>query len=95
LRDEIDRRVFASSVHLDIEFDSVAFIEPGKTRAFNRTDMNKRVRLAVIAGDEAETLHCVEELDGTDCLLAGELALLRRFAFLDGPNFPDNLQIAG
>ena len=37
--------------------------------------MNERIRLTVVALDEAEALHGVEELDGARCLLAGQLAL--------------------
>jgi hypothetical protein len=37
--------------------------------------MDKGVRLAVIAADEAETLHRVEEFDGALALFAGQLTL--------------------
>jgi hypothetical protein len=38
-------------------------------------DVDKGVRLSVVAADEAEALHRVEELDGAAGLLAGQLAL--------------------
>jgi hypothetical protein len=41
----------------------------------NGRDVDKGVRLSVVAADEAEALHRVEELDGAAGLLAGQLAL--------------------
>ncbi len=43
--------------------------------ALDGRNMNESVRLAVIAADEAEALHGVEEFDGALGLLAGQLAL--------------------
>jgi hypothetical protein len=74
MRREVDRRVLASSVDFDVEFDPVALVEFAHARTLDRTDVHERVRLAVITGDEAEALHGVEELDRPGRLLTGQLA---------------------
>lgn len=79
-RDEVDRRVLASSIDFDVEFDLIAFVEAGHARALNRADVHERVRLTVITRDEAEALHRVEELDRTGRLVTRQLALGSRFA---------------
>src|SRR4029079_9844730 len=60
---KVDRRVFPSSVDLEVEFEAIAFVDPRQAGALHRADMDERVVLAVVARDEAEALHGVEELD--------------------------------
>src|SRR5690606_4009435 len=59
---KVDRRELSSSVDLEIELEAVAFVDPGQARTLDRADMDERVFLAVVARDEAEALHRVEEL---------------------------------
>src|ERR1043166_3795974 len=60
---QVDRRVLASSVDLEVELQPVALVELAQPRALDGADVDERVGLAVVAGDEAEALHRVEELD--------------------------------
>lgn len=100
-RDEVDRRVLASSIDFDVEFDLIAFVEAGHARTLNRADVHERVRLTVIARDEAEALHRVEELDRTGRLVTRQLALRSRFArclltlLFDRDDIADHHEIAG
>jgi hypothetical protein len=88
---KVDRRVLPSSVDFEVEFEPVAFVDPGKARTFDRADMHESVFLAVIAGDESKALHRIEELDRAGGLFAGKLALRR--ARRHGNNVADNLQV--
>ena len=72
---KVHRRIFAAPVDLDVELEPVAFVDRRQAGALNRRDMDERIRLAVIAADEAETLHRIEEFDGALGLFAGQLAL--------------------
>ncbi len=72
---QIDRRIFAATIDLDIEIETVALIEVGHARALDGADMDECIRLTVIALDKAEALHCIEELDRSAGVLAGQLAL--------------------
>ena len=74
-RHQINRRVFASSINLDVEFQPIALSKIAHARTFDRTDMHKCIGLAIITGDEAEALHGIEELDRSGRLLASQLAL--------------------
>ncbi len=100
-RDEVDRRVLASSIDFDVEFDLIAFVEAGHARTLNRADVHKRIWLTVIARDEAEALHRVEELDRTGRLVTRQLALGSRFArclltlLFDRDDIADHHEIAG
>lgn len=100
-RDEVDRRVLASSINFDVEFDLIAFVEAGHARTLNRADMHERIRLTVITRDEAEALHRVEELDRTGRLVTRQLALRSRFArclltlLFDRNDIADHDEIAG
>lgn len=100
-RDEVDRRVLASSIDFDVEFDLIAFVEAGHARTLNRADVHERVRLTVITRDEAEALHRVEELDRTGRLVTRQLALGSRFArclltlLFDRDDIADHHEIAG
>src|SRR5688572_26994654 len=93
-RHQVDRRVLASSVDLEVELELVALVEALQPRALDRADVDERVRLPVVAGDEAEALHRVEELDSARRLLAGQLALRRGRALLDRDDVADDLEIA-
>ncbi len=73
LRLKVDRRIFAALIDLDIEIEPVAFVEVAHARTFDRADVHKRIGLAVIALDEAEAFHRVEELDRAARALAGKL----------------------
>ena len=94
-RHQVDRRVLASSIDLNVEFKPVAFSKVAHTGAFNRTDMHKRIGLTIITGDEAKALHAVEKLDRTSRLFAGQLALrcFGRFALCHRDHIADNNQI--
>jgi len=93
-RHQVDRRVFPSSIDLNIKFQTVTFCKVTHTGTFNRRDMHECIRLAIITRDEAEALHCVEELDRTSSLVTGQLAL-RCFGFLFyGDNVTNNHKVA-
>ncbi|MBB5731825.1 hypothetical protein FHS61_000829 [Altererythrobacter atlanticus] len=99
---KVDRGELASSVDLEIEFESVAFIDTRQAGTFHRADMHEGVFLAIIPGNEAEALHAVEELDRAGCLLASELTLRAACAassrstataLFHGNHVTDNLQV--
>lgn len=96
-RHQVDRRVFASSIDLNIELHAVAFVQRLKTRPFYGTDVHECIGLAVIPSDETKALHRIEELDRACRLFAGELALRSccRLALFHGDHIANNLQIAG
>src|SRR6185436_2618026 len=60
----------------------------------HRRDVDEGVRLAVVAGDEAEALGRVEELDRARGLLAGQLALRTAAALARGTAILDRERIA-
>ena len=72
---QIDRSIFAATIDLDIEIETIALIEVGHACALDSADMNKRIRLAVIALDKAEAFHRIEELHRAAGVLTGQLAL--------------------
>src|SRR5688572_24264751 len=72
---QIHRRGLAATVDLELELDPVAFIEADHSGTLDRRDVDEGVGLAVVAADEAEALHRVEELDRALGLFAGQLAL--------------------
>jgi hypothetical protein len=74
---QIDGGKLATTINLDIKLHAITFIERVHARAFNRRDVNKCVRLSIIALDEAEALHRVEELDCAGCRFAGQFTLRR------------------
>src|SRR5215212_12277845 len=63
LRLQVHRGIFAAAIDLELELEPVALVERRHARALDRRDVHERVRLAVIALDEAEAFHRVEELD--------------------------------
>src|SRR5689334_8066770 len=75
--------MLAAPVYLKLELESVAFVERRHAGALDRRDVHKRVRLAVVALDETEALHGVEELDRAAGLLASQRALRRGRCPLD------------
>ncbi|MDR6144780.1 hypothetical protein QE363_000573 [Sphingomonas sp. SORGH_AS870] len=72
---QVHRRIFAATIDFDLELQTVAFVQRTHAGALDGRDVNERVGLAVVALNEAEALHCVEELDRAGRLLAGQLAL--------------------
>ncbi len=73
LRLKVDGSIFAALIDLDIEIEPVALIEIAHARTLDSADVHECIRLAVIALDEAEALHRVEELDRAARALTGEL----------------------
>src|SRR3546814_10242262 len=69
---------FAAIVHFNVEGKAVALFETGEAGALDRGDVDKGVRLSVIAGDEAEALGHVEEFDRARRAFAGQMALAAR-----------------
>jgi hypothetical protein len=92
-RRQVDRRVLASSIDLDIELQPVTLIEVGHAGTLYSADVHECVRLAVIACDETEALHRVEELHRAGRLFTRKLTLLRSFAFLNGDYVTDDNEI--
>lgn len=71
--DQIHSGRFAATIDLDLEFELIAFGQSMQTRTLDGADMHERIRLAVIAHDEAKALGSVEELDRAGGLLARRL----------------------
>src|SRR6185437_10318367 len=69
------RSGLAAAIHLELELQPVAFVERRDPRPLDGRNVNEGVGLAVVALDETEALHRVEELDGAARLLTGELPL--------------------
>ena len=76
-RDQINRCVLATTIDFDFEFEPVAFVKTGHASAFDRRDVNEGIGLSVIALDEAEAFHRVEELDSATRFFAGQRPLRR------------------
>lgn len=72
---KINRRVLASSVDLEIEFEPLAFVDALQAGAFNGTDVHERVWLSIIADQKAEALHRVEEFHRTGCFFTSQFTL--------------------
>jgi hypothetical protein len=73
--DQIDGSMFAATIHFEFEVEPVTFIQRCHAGAFDCRDVDKRIRLSIVALDKAETLHRVEEFDGAAGLFTGQLAL--------------------
>ena len=105
--DQIDGRVLAAAIDLEVELQTVALVEPCHAGTLDRADVHERIGLAIVAGDEAEALHRVEELDRSGRTLAGQFAarsLAARTAiatiaaartFGHGDQFTIDLEVAG
>ncbi len=74
-RRQIDRSKLAATIDFQLELEPVTFVERRHARALYGTDMYKGIGLAVIALNEAEALHRIEELDRTGRLFARQLTL--------------------
>ncbi len=72
---EIDGRVLAATIDFQFEVQTVTLVQGAHAGAFDSTDVDESVRLAVITLDEAEALHGVEELDRAAGAFAGQLTL--------------------
>ena len=72
---KIHRCKLAAPIDFQFKLEPVALIQRWHASAFDRADVHERIGLAVIALNEAEALHGVEELDRAGCLLPGELTL--------------------
>src|SRR5690242_20932746 len=72
---QVHRGIFAATIDLDLERQAVAFVERRHAGALDRRDVDERIGLAVVALNEAEALHRVEELDRAGRLLTGQLTL--------------------
>ena len=72
---KIDRCIFAATIDFEFEFEAITLIEIGHASALDRRDVDEGIWLAIVALNEAEALHCVEELDRTGCLLTRQLTL--------------------
>ena len=82
-----------SSVDFKVELVPFALIDALKARAFDRTDVYKRIRLAIVTGQKAEALHRVEELDRSGRLLAGQFALRSNGPLLDRNHVANDLKV--
>ena len=87
--------MLAASINFEIEFEPIPFVEFTHAGPFHRTDVNESIGLPVIASDEAEALHRIEELDCSRRAFAGKLALRRFGALLHGDDIADDLKIGG
>src|SRR5687767_12757615 len=106
---KIHGRRLAAPIHLKLELKTVALVQADHARPFHGRDVNERVRLSIVATDEAEALHRVEELDRSRSLFAGQLtlrtaavaaaeaaaglAILARRAFLDRKRIAFDLEV--
>jgi hypothetical protein len=72
---EVHGRIFAATIDFQFEVQTVTLIESAHAGAFDSADVDEGVRLAVIALNEAEALHRVEELDRTAGAFARQLTL--------------------
>src|SRR5688572_3037355 len=72
---QVHRRKFAAAVDLDLELQAVALVDGRKAGALHSRNMDEGVGLAIVAADEAEAFHRVEEFDGAARLFAGQLTL--------------------
>jgi hypothetical protein len=67
--------MLATTVDFKFELETVALIQRGHASAFYGRDVDECIRLSVVALNEAEALHCVEELDRAAGFFTGQLAL--------------------
>src|SRR3569623_2162463 len=99
---KVVRRVLSSSIDLVLELELVALAELAEARTLDRADMDEGIGFAIIARDETEALHRVEELHGAGGFFAGALTLRRSRAstrtcaaatLLDRNHIADDLQV--
>src|SRR5690606_16989888 len=72
---QVDRRVLASSIDLEIELVAFALVDAGQAGTLHRADVHEGIGLSIVADEEAEAFHRVEELDRAGRFLAGQLTL--------------------
>ena len=70
-RQQIHRSKFSATINFNVKRKPVAFVEVGHPGALYGRDVNEGIGLAIIALNEAEAFHCVEEFDGACGLFAG------------------------
>lgn len=83
-----------ASVNFEIEFEAVAFIERRQARPFHRTDVNERIRLAIVTGNKPEPFGAVEELYCPGRLFTRKFALRRGRTRICRDHVTNNLQIS-
>jgi hypothetical protein len=69
--------MLAATINFDFEFEPVAFVKAGHAGALDSRDVDESIGLPVIALNEAEALHRVEELYRAAAFFAGQRALRR------------------
>ncbi|HWT30311.1 MAG TPA: hypothetical protein VN240_04710, partial [Propylenella sp.] len=90
---KVDRREFPSSVDLEVELESIALADPRQAGTLNRADVHESIFLAIVAGNEAEALHRVEELHRSGGFLTGQLTLRAGGFLFDLDHIADDLEI--
>lgn len=104
MRLDIDRSKFAAIINLDVKGNAIAFFQPGHACALNGADVDKGIRLIVIACDETKAFGCIEEFDCARgalacqltmaaCTARGFTAILTRSMVFDRHRFALDLQI--
>ena len=94
-RHQVDRRILSSSIDLDIEFKTIAFSQLFHSGILDRTNVDERIRLTIVAGDKSEALHAVEELDRSGSPFSGQFTLRGCLTLLHRDNFPDRDKVTG
>jgi hypothetical protein len=110
-RDQVYRSMFAATIDFDFKLEPVAFVEAGHASAFDSGDMHESIGLSVVALDEAEAFHRVEELHRAAGFFAGQrplwrttetaaafaraIAVPRRATIRDRHRFAIDLEISG
>jgi hypothetical protein len=74
-RGQVHRSMLAATIDFEFELEPVAFVQRRHAGALDRTDVHERIRLAIVALNEAEALHGVEELDRPRSLFTRQLTL--------------------
>jgi hypothetical protein len=108
-RHQINGSVLAAAINFDFELEPVAFVKRRHAGAFDGRNVDKRIGLSIIALDEAEAFHRVEEFDSAarffarQCPLRGAtetatpvargITVARRAAVRDGHRFAINLEV--
>ena len=67
--------MLASSINFEVEFKPVTLVQLAHSRTLDCTDVHERIGLPVVAGNEAEALHGVEELDCASGFFTCQLTL--------------------
>jgi hypothetical protein len=87
--------MLAAPIDFELERKAIAFVERRKSGTFDGRNVNECVGLAVIALDEAEAFHRIEELDGALGLFAGQLALRPPLGPLDSHRLAFDPKVGG